>query len=369
MRFALFLLLASLLPAAQPLLQKSDLFEAKQNGYNLYRIPGIVVTRKGTILAYAEARQANRGDWGPIDIVLRRSTDNGKTWEPQRVIANVEGPHQKNPVALAQNLAQPTDKTYNNPVAIPDRDGTVHFLFCLEYMRAFYMRSTDDGKTFSKPIEITAAFEEFRKDYNWKVLATGPGHGIQLRNGRLLVPIWISLGTGGHAHRPSVASVIYSDDHGQSWHRGDIAVPDTPDFVYPSETMAAQLPDGRVLLNARSEAKARRRILTYSMDGVTNWSKPAFHEQLREPVCMASMIATRYGLIFSNPDTPGPERRNVTIRLSRDNGQTWPVAKPLEPGPSGYSDLAPARNGDILCFYERANRYLTLARFNLAWLQ
>ena len=77
----------------------------------------------------------------------------------------------------------------------------------------------DDGKTFTEPVEITSAFEAFRPSYDWKVLATGPGHGIRLSNGRLLVPVWLSSGTGGHAHRPSVVSVVYSDDRGRTWRR------------------------------------------------------------------------------------------------------------------------------------------------------
>ena len=107
---------------------------------------------------------------------------------------------------------------------IADRDGTVHMLFCLEYMRCFYQRSTDEGETWSTPVEITGAFDTFRAAYPWKVLATGPGHGIQLSGGRLLVPVWLSTGTGGHAHRPSAVSVIISDDHGKTWQRGEIVV-------------------------------------------------------------------------------------------------------------------------------------------------
>src|SRR5690242_9448723 len=114
-------------------MEKLDLFEAGKDGYALYRIPGIVVTPKGSLLAYCEARKTERGDWGTIDIMMRRSTDRGKTWSAARKIAEVEGPKQKNPVALAQNLAATTDVTYNNPVAIPDaKTGSVHFVFNLE---------------------------------------------------------------------------------------------------------------------------------------------------------------------------------------------------------------------------------------------
>ncbi|HUR54816.1 MAG TPA: sialidase family protein, partial [Gemmataceae bacterium] len=265
-------------------IERVDVFTADTGGYKLYRIPGVVVTSKGTVLAYCEARKSDRGDWGTIDILLKRSTDGGKTWGGSQMIADVPGPKAKNPVALAQKLAEPGAVTYNNPVMTADRSGAVHLLFCLEYMRCFYSRSDDDGKTWTAPAEITAtAFDPFKKDYDWKVLATGPGHGIQLKGGRLVVPVWLSLGTGGHAHRPSVVTTVYSDDGGKTWKGGDICVPNTAEWINPNESAVAELPDGRVMLNARSESKANRRLVTISKDGATGWSKPAFDDALLEP--------------------------------------------------------------------------------------
>jgi sialidase-1 len=358
-------------------LRQIELYRSGADGYALFRIPGIVATKRGTLLAYAEARRTARGDWGTIDIVLRRSEDRGRTWSPYRAIAQVDGPKSKNPVALAQNLASPEDITYNNPVAIADRSGAVHFLFCLEYMRAFYMRSDDDGRTFSKPVEITATFDEFRKDYAWKVLAIGPGHGIQLRGGRLLAPVWISTGTGGHAHRPSVTSTIYSDDGGRTWKRGAIAVPDTPEFVFPNETTAVELSDGRVMLNVRTEAKAHRRTVVVSADGANGWSAPRFDQTLLEPICFGSILGLGgRRIVFSNPDDVA-RRRNLTVQLSEDDGATWTAKRTLEPEWSGYSDLASGKGGKIYCFYERGaqggnafrSETLTLAEFDLGWIK
>ena len=396
----LVLLHLSRLNAAEPSLIQSDLFQAGQEGYALYRIPGIVCTAKGTLLAYCEARKSNKGDWGTIDILLRRSTDGGKTWSERQKISGVEGPKAKNPVALAQKLATEGEVTYNNPVAFVDRQAStggksvVHFLYCLEYMRCFYIRSDDDGQTFSKPVEITATFDKFKGEYPWKVIATGPNHGIQLKSGRLIVPIWMSLGTGGHAHRPSVASTIYSDDHGQTWERGDIAIPDTAEWIFPNETVIAELADGRVMLNARSESKAHRRLVTISQNGATGWSQPRFDDSLLEPICMASLVrvsTTETGgknrLLFANPDNlaraDGKEeagkprdRKNLTLKLSYDEGQSWPVSNVLEPGRAGYSDLTVGHDGTIYCLYESGTTdgdmyrtgYLRLARFNLEWV-
>lgn len=368
------LILALALVAAGGL-EAMELFRTGADGYAHFRIPGIVVTQKGTLLAYAEARKSLRGDWGSIDIVLRRSADRGKTWSPFRVISQVEGPKAKNPVALAQKLAEPGDVTYNNPVAIADRKpGVVHFLFCLEYMRAFYMRSEDDGVSFSKPVEITGAFEGFRLEYAWKVLATGPGHGIQLKNGRLLVPVWLSLGTGGHAHRPSVSATIYSDDRGKSWRRGEIAVPDSAEFVFPNETSAAQLSDGRVMLNVRTESQSRRRTVVVSKNGVSGWSAARFDDALLEPICFGSLLSLGgKRLVFSNPDWLGNhrERKNLTVQLSLDDGKTWKSKRVIEAGGAGYSDLAVGPDGTIYCFYEAGapTAALQLARFRREWFQ
>jgi sialidase-1 len=375
----------------QPSLEKLDLFEADKDGYKLYRIPGVVVTKRGVVLGYCEARKTGKSDWDTIDIMLRRSADNGRTWDSPRKIVDVAGPKSKNPVALERNQAYPDDVTYNNPVAIVDhKTGAVHFLFCLEYARCFYMRSDDDGVTFTKPVEITSTFEGFRARYNWRVIATGPAHGIQLKSGRLIVPVWLSLGTEGNGHGPSVTSVIYSDDRGRTWRAGEIIGLDTPGLINPNETVAAQLADGRVMLNLRSVSKANRRAISFSRDGATGWSKAVFDEQLLEPICMASVARLSEKpnrIIFANPDnlaradgrdTPGlrRDRKNLTIKLSYDEARTWPVSKTLEPGPSAYSDLAVGRDGTIFCFHEAAGAdgnlsksgRLTLARFNLEWL-
>ncbi len=377
--------------AAEPFLEKQDLFTVGDDpAYNIYHIPGIVVTAKGTVLAWCEARKGG-GDWSDIRILLRRSTDDGKTWSKPQSIADVPGPKQKNPFALRLKNVDTTQVTYNNPVLIAGRDGIVHMLFCLEYERAFYQRSEDDGLSWSTPVEITATFDAFKKDYAWKVLATGPNHSIQLKTGRLIVPVWLSTGEGGNAHRPSVTATVYSDDQGKTWKAGDIAVPCTDTWINPNETVAIELNDGRVMLNVRSESKAHRRLITTSADGVTNWSTPKFDEALLEPICMAGIVRYNYSgkslILFSNPHNldggregkpePGKSRarKNVSVKISRDEGQTWPVNKRLEDGPSMYSDIAVTPKGTILCFYGRGSKPgfagsgLTLARFNLEWLE
>jgi sialidase-1 len=386
------LALAPLARAAEPFLEKIDLFTVGDDPtYRVYHIPGVVVTAKGTVLAWCEARRKG-GDWDDIHILLRRSTDDAKTWSAPRRIAEVAGPITKNPFSLGVKNVDPKDVTYHNPVLIADRDGTVHMVFCIEYMRCFHQRSADDGVTWSTPVEITATFEKFRAAYDWKVLATGPNHSIQLRSGRLLVPVWLSTGTGGNAHRPSVTATIYSDDAGQTWRAGEVAVPCTDEWINPNETVAVELADGRVMLNVRNESKAHRRLVTTSSEGATGWSAPRFDDALLEPICMGGIVRYSLGdgggknrILFSNPHNleradgkvePGRnrDRKNVSIKLSYDEGQTWPVNKTVEPGWSAYSDLAVTKAGTILCFYGRGEKpgfagdRLTIARCDLEWL-
>ncbi len=330
--------------------------------------------------SYSEARRNSSADWGEIEVHLRRSTDGGKTWQEPKHVAHsgtrIEGnPHKKTD-------GGEREQTVNNPDAIVDREtGAIEFLYCINYARCFSMRSTDDGVTWSTPVEITATFEPFRKCYDWKVIATGPGHGIQMKSGRLVVPIWLAYGKEGD-HKPSAAATIYSDDHGRTWTVGDLCLPNEGELGNPNETMIAELSDGRVMLVSRSVSQASRKIVTTSADGATCWTKPVFHEQLWEPICMASIVAhpSKPGtLLFSNPHTLGLDkegkpvpagrgkRENLYIKLSRDDGKTWPVNKVLDPGKAAYSDLAVLPDGTVLCLYE-ADTYIDCARFNLEWV-
>jgi len=381
------LILAIVLPSVLSLaiaqdssVERVDVFPPGMNGVARYRIPGLVVTPKGTVLAYCEARRNNSSDWGEIEVHLRRSIDGGKTWSPAEPIA-----HRGERIALSPSKGAEVarEQTVNNPVAIVDQQaGCIEFLYCVNYARCFSMRSEDDGLSWSQPVEITSALEAFRKFTNWKVLATGPGHGIQLVSGRLVVPVWLAYGNETD-HRPSVSGTIYSDDHGKSWNAGAIAFPNQGDFGNPNETMIAQLSDGRVMLVARNESKANRKLIAYSLDGASGCSEPVFHDQLWEPICMASLVthpSAPGALLFSNPhslalDSNGKEvpggrgkRMNLTIKLSHDDGKTWPFSETLDSGPSAYSDLSVMPDGTVLCLYER-DQSIVCARFDLEWIR
>lgn len=352
---------------------RMDLFEGGVGNYVTYRIPGLLTTPRGSLIAWCEARKNGHLDWADIDILCRRSDDGGHTWSPPQLLLDSADL----PVHNCVMIANPTN-------------GVIHMLYCINYSRCFYRRSTDDGRTFSQATEISHVFARFSSEYDWNVLATGPGHAIRMNNGRLVVPVWLS--TGGRNHRPSRLSVIYSDDDGRTWERGQW-VPDT--IKNMNETVAVQLRDGSVLLNIRNEAPEHRRAISISRDGATGWSTPRFDEALKEPICMGHILRLpnradgRGRILFSNPDTlalcrdPAAaqagriERANVSVKLSYDECMTWPVTKVIEPGLSGYSDLALGADGKIHILFERSGidgdifvtGYLSLATFDWEWLE
>ncbi len=336
--------------------------------YASMRIPALVMSKKGTLLAFCEGRIGTASDWADMDLLMRRSTDKGKTWEPNVIIA-------------ARKDGEPT----SNATPIVDKDGTIHLLYQRDYARAYYTFSKDDGKTWSQAADITSAFDAFKPEYDWKVLAPGPGHSIQLKNGRLLVPVWLSNPAKTlprRSHAPSCIATIYSDDLGKTWKRGEIISDNTPDFKNPSETMAIELKDGRVLVNIRNVTEKHRRGISYSNDGISGWSKPIFDEALFEPVCMATITRLPEnlggGMLFINPDSRNIDkhpRKNLTAKISNDEGQSWPLKKVIDQGTSGYSDVAIGADGTIYCLYEtnaypgrNFNYSLVLKRFNLNWI-
>jgi len=360
------------------MIRKTHMLQARTFGYRTYRVPGILCTGNDVLIATAEARRGRGGDWDVNDIVMRRSLNRGFTWEPVTVAVR-SSDYGPGPVS---NCSMFCDQS----------GGATHALFCHDYARIFHMRSDDDGARWSEPREITGMFEPLRKTYPWRVIAIGPGHGIQLANGRLFVPLWMSDGSGTEfgpgrlGHRPSAVAATYSDDHGQTWQVSDLIVCTDERYTNPSETVAAQLDDGRVLVNIRNEGTEQRRLVSISPNGESYWSTPEFIKDLLEPVCMGSLLKLRSGaLLFANPDTldrtsppSGPScgnRKNLTAKLSHDDGATWPISRVIEPGPSSYSDLAQTSDGRIHCIYEdgiieRANdtHHITVASFDEGWV-
>jgi len=343
-------------------LRQTEVFVSGRDGYHTYRIPSVIVTPKGTVLAFCEARKESRSDTGNIDLVLRRSLDGGATWEPMQVVAD-EGPNTiGNPcpvidqstgtiwLPLTRNLGQDTEAEIINGTSEGTRE-------------CWLMHSTDDGKTWSKPIDITRAVK--RPEWTW--YATGPGVGIQLASGRLVIPC--DSKTAGR--KQWLSHVIYSDDHGKSWQLGGVVEENV------NECQVVELEDGDLMINMRSYHGKNRRAVATSKDGGLTWTAPVLDEALIEPVCQASFLRYtrradfgRSRLLFSNPAES--RREKMTIRVSYDEGQTWPVARLLHAGPAAYSCLTVLPDMTIGCLYERGEKSayetITFARFPIEWV-
>jgi sialidase-1 len=224
-------------------------------------------------------------------------------------------------------------------------------------------RSTDDGATWAKPFEITGSLR--RDDWTW--YATGPGCGIQLKSGRMVIPCDHNLAGSRARH----SHVIYSDDAGKTWKVGGVLGKDT------NECQVIEREDGSLLINMRSYHGKNCRAVATSKDGGLTWSEVKLDEALIEPVCQASLLrytTARDGgksrVLFANPAST--KREKMTVRLSYDDGATWPVAKELHAGPSAYSALAALPDRTIGCLYERGEKSpyerIAFARFSLKWL-
>jgi sialidase-1 len=341
---------------------ETDVFVSGEEGYHTYRIPALVVTPKGTLLAICEGRKTGRGDHGDLDLVQKRSTDGGKTWGKLELI-HEEGGDAK--------------VTIGNPCPVVDQTtGVIWLPLNRDNDKVFVMSSKDDGQTWSPPREITADVKA--ADWNW--YATGPGNGIQLtqgkHKGRLVIPCDHRVNgdkdekdnwdKAGRSH------VIYSDDHGATWKLGG-----STDFAM-NECAVVELADGTLMLNCRSYRGKACRGVALSKDGGETWEPTLDDPKLVESVCQASLI--RYGfadakdggqslLVFSNPAVP-KGRTHLTIRLSTDEGKTWPHERLLHAGPSAYSSLAALPSGQIGVLYEKGGyKTLTYAEFPLAWVQ
>jgi sialidase-1 len=216
--------------------------------------------------------------------------------------------------------------------------------------------STDAGATWAKPVEIT---KDVKKP-EWTWYATGPGVGIQLRSGRLLIPCDNKL-DGGKLRQ---SHVIFSDDAGKTWKLGGVVGPAC------NESQAVQLADGSVLLNMRSYQANNRRRIARSTDGGETFTKPEDDPTLVEPVCQASIIRGPNGILFTNPAST--KREKMTVRLSTDEAKSWRHARELYAGPAAYSCLTALPDGRIGCLYERGDKSpydeIVLARFAPEWV-
>jgi len=327
-----------------------------------FRIPGIAVTNEGTLLAVYDMRYRSRRDLQEhIDIGLSRSTDGGKTWEPPRPIMDMGEygglPQEQNGCSDPNILVDETTGeilvsavwTHGKPGTHQwNGDGSEPGLDIHRSSQFMIVRSSDDGKTWSQPENWTARL----KNPAWHLFAPAPGNGITLRDGTLVVPT-----AGRDEEGAKFSNFMWSNDHGQNWTLA------SPARSMTSECAVAQLSDGTLMLNMRddrnrqdkSETNGRAVSVTSNL-GKTWTVHSSDHGALPEPVCMASLISHeldngRTVLFFANPNDKS-KRRNMTVRMSLDDGRSWPAQIVVDKTGGAYSSLVMVDDRTLGILYE-----------------
>lgn len=343
---ALILQLGSILQAQE---STTDIYWKDQDGYSCFRIPAIVRSKAGTLLAFAEARKNSCSDTGNIDLVLKRSEDGGKTWSNLIIIWDAGNNVCGNPAPVVDqetgriilvscwNLGEDHEKDIIDKTSKDSR-------------RIFVLYSDDDGKKWSAPKDITSSV----KHSDWTWYATGPCHGIQLQNKKYKGRIVVSANHMVADTKSYHSQLIYSDDKGETWKLGGVVSEHGG-----NESSVVELGNGELMLNMRNYNREESKTRSYaiSKDGGETISEMHYLLELIEPICQGSTLNLMKdgkignNILFSNPAST-ESREKMTIKLSEDNGQTWPYAYLVYSGPSAYSDLVNLPDGNIGLLYE-----------------
>jgi sialidase-1 len=331
-------------------------FYSGLSGYFSYRIPTVVKTRK-TLLAFAEGRKNSTNDFGDIDLVLRRSEDNGRSWGPLQLIFDKDTMAVQNPVPVFLERENKLVLLFNTT------NLSEHDILNTDYdeknqRRAYMTTSYDDGLSWSFPREITRMV----KLPHWRWHALGPVHGIQLEfgknKGRIIVPVAISIEKGNSAYG---MALIYSDDSGDSWKIGAVDN-NLSDTVQCNETTIVELSDGRIYINTRDHlggSLLKNRGETYSLDGGLTFKAPIVEsDKFPSPVVQSALLRWRKEdstgenvIFFSTPSNP-EKRERLIVMLSTDECQTWQIAFKINDGFAAYSDMVQLDEDTLGILYE-----------------
>jgi hypothetical protein len=318
---------------------------------------GLTVAADGTVLAFSEGR-LSPGDASPHHIVLKRSPDNGKSWQASAIVLKSNG-----------------TRCYANPTPVVDSKGTIHLLYAENFSNdssiLYQITSRDNGLTWSEPSALVHAFrgDPYKRAFH----LPGPGHGIRLKNGRLLVQVW---------HRHSISypqlqrkygvSTLYSDDNGRSWQNSDY-IP-LSDSLQGNESRLVSLSNGDVLMDARPSGVARqqKRLISVSRNGGTTWSPFSESSKAAFTAVDMGLNTIRYGnrsyLLSSYPSGPG--RQNMVLQASGDEGSSWYQPKLIAKGKVNYSDIAVLKDGSMLVLYGRgAPKEVVACRLFKDWIR
>lgn len=318
-------------------------FVSGKEGHVYYRIPAIIGLPNGKLLAFAEGRVNSGKDYGDVNIVLKTSTDGGKTWGNLKTVADYGELQAGNPapvvdlldpnfpkgrIFLFYNTGTSNEKDLRNGKGVRE---------------TWYKTSTDGGETWSKEVNITLSVHKpnepnhnlayvFPED--WRVSANTPGHAMQITQGKYKERLYVAGYHSEGAPKPNAeeyfAHAFYSDDHGETFKLSEnIPLPGS------NEATAAEISEGGVIFNARNQRRdVKARIVGFSRDGGHSWHTAYIDKNLPDPVCQGSILNIGFKkgkaiLAFCNAaDTL--KRDNLTLRISYDEGKTWPIAKQID---------------------------------------
>ncbi len=374
---AFVILIATLIPLAapreaatgsggdDPKIRSTDVFTSGQDGYKSYRIPAIETAPDGTLLAFAEARKYNAGDPGmdknDIDLVVKRSSDGGQTWSAMRIL---EDPGELWSAANPSTVVDGTNgriwlfylRSKPGRSTRTARPGT-------DDMQTLARTSDDNALTWSEPVDLTAVARDMT-DPRWRASVIGPGGAIQTRKGRLIAPVW--------KVDPFENLAVFSDDHGRSWQRGEMV----PGGIPGDENQLVEMRDGRVLMDFRQSAGTHR-WMAVSKDGGRRWSEPRPGVTVSPVACAIARYTLRSAgegrdrILWSGPRGPG--RMNLVIRVSYDEGRTFPVERAISEGHAAYSDITIMKDKSVGVLWERGvqsgYQFITFTRLSRDFLE
>lgn len=372
-KFSFTLLLVTSLITASHSQTRVPVFVSGQGGHQSYRIPAIIGLPNGDLLAIAEGRVNNAGDFGDINLVMKRSTDDGRTWNEMITLVDNDSLQAGNPAPVVDLMdpRYPEGRIFLFYNTGNNHEGEVRKGKGLR--EVWYITSVDQGKTWSQPVNITRQVHRpnqphIHPEYNftedWRSYANTPGHALQItagpHKGRLFVAANHSAGTPQEHFRDYAAHGYFTDDHGSTFKLSEtVAIPGS------NESTAADLADGSLMMNMRNQrGDIRARIVAISASGGARWDTTYFDRQLPDPVCEGTLltIGKKKGknmLAFCNAaDTV--HRDNLTLRISYDEGKSWKkniIVDKAAPGEerdyTAYSDIVKIGKKEIGVLYER----------------
>lgn len=387
MRYLLFFLTTCVL--SLPLLAQQTsvpVFISGNEGHKSYRIPAIIGLSNGVLLAFAEGRVNGSGDFGDINIVLKRSTDQGSTWSPISTVVDYDNLQAGNPAPVVDlsDPIYPKGRIFLFYNTGNNHEGEVRKGNGLR--EVWYKTSTDEGRSWSEPVNITLQVHKpyqpntnptyhFKED--WRHYANTPGHAMQFASkpykGRIYVAANHSQGIPLKNGEDYFSHGFYTDDHGKTF-----KLSENVNLPGSNECSAAELTNGRLMLNARNQkGDIRARIVATSKNGGETWDNISFDSKLPDPVCEGTIlnIGRKRGkniLAFCNAADPN-ERNNLTLRISTDEGTTWPHSYPIDKNPStkkaaftAYSDIVKTGKFEIGVLYEK-NNYSQIVFKTVKW--